>query len=70
MTESETITSLEFDNGWGVDVQYSKTGFSHLYSTDFNYSVMVYHRAEGFTSFYNVESAKECFIMIADVRRY
>ena len=54
-----------FPNGWLIDVKYNPNGFGDMYSTNYNYSVMMQHVASGFVSFENIETAGEVFKLIA-----
>lgn len=54
-----------FPNGWLIDVKHNQNGFGDMYSTNYNYSVMLQHVQSGFVSFENIETAQEVFQLIA-----
>lgn len=59
-----------FPNAWVIDVKHNPNGFGDMYSTNYNYSVMVQHIGYGFTSFKNIEKPSEVFQYIAEVQRW
>lgn len=70
MIDVEHISNQSFDNGWDVDVKFNPNGFNDMYSTNYNYSVMVTHHESGFTSFHNLEKAFDVFQLILEVSKY
>ncbi|ASZ75692.1 hypothetical protein phiSHEF5_36 [Enterococcus phage phiSHEF5] len=54
-----------FPNGWLIDVKHNPNGFGDMYSTNYNYSVMMQHVPSGFVRFENIETAQEVFQLIA-----
>lgn len=59
-----------FPNGCLIDVKYNPNGFGDMYSTNYNYSVMMQHVASGFVKFENIETAQEVFQLIAKYAKY
>nr|DAH82319.1 MAG TPA: hypothetical protein [Caudoviricetes sp.] len=64
---SLNMFNKEFPNGWGVNVKHNPFGFGDMYSSDYEYSVMVYNKSTGFTSFENIQYPSEVFAYIAKV---
>lgn len=67
---SSHVFRKEFPNGWLVDVKFNPNGFGDMYSTDYQYSVMVQHIESGFASFENIEKASEVFKYIGEVLKW
>lgn len=62
---SSHVFRKKFPNGWLIDVKHNPNGFGDMYSTNYNYSVMMQHVASGFVRFENIETAQEVFQLIA-----
>ena len=70
MNEVVEVYNNEFPNGWGIDIQRCESGFGHMYPTNYKYSVCVFYNRESFMTFYNIETAKECFDMIVETMKF
>ena len=70
MRNSAHLFNKEFPNGWGVDVKFLPEGYGHIYSTNYQYSVMTYKCDEGFSSFENIEKPSDVFKHIAEVQKW
>lgn len=67
---SSHVFRKEYPNGWLVDVKFNPNGLGDMYSTDYQYSVMLQHRKSGFVRFENIEKPSEVFKYIAEVLKW